>query len=243
MNPGDLLGTGTISGPTEDSLGSLLEGSWRGSREVPLANSTETPPVRKFLKDGDTVVMSGYAQGDGYRIGFGQVSGKVLAAGSTTKEAQAAELKANAEAANAAGPRNLKLYSYWRSTSSWRVRLALAMKGLSYEYASVDLLPVRQIPCTQQLYADHLCCILTLNCIHAQLVGNTTERIAEELRSKNAMEQIPLLEFSDPHTGERLSLTQSLAIIEYLEDAFPASYRVMPTCPLRRARARQVQFS
>jgi glutathione S-transferase len=72
-------------------------------------------------------------------------------------------------------------------------------------------------------------------------VGNTTERIAEELRSKNAMEQIPLLEFSDPHTGERLSLTQSLAIIEYLEDAFPASHRVMPTCPLRRARARQVQ--
>lgn len=71
-------------------------------------------------------------------------------------------------------------------------------------------------------------------------MGNTTERIAEELRVKNAMEQIPLLEFTDPHTGETQSLTQSIAIIEYLEDAFPATHRVLPTCPLRRARARQV---
>lgn len=74
-----------------------------------------------------------------------------------------------------------------------------------------------------------------------QLVGNTTERIAEELRVKNAMEQIPLLEFTDPHSGETQSLTQSLAIIEYLEEAFPASHRVLPTCALRRARARQVR--
>lgn len=142
MNPGDLLGTGTISGPTQDSLGSMLEGSWRGSREIPLANSTETPPMRKFLKDGDTVIMSGYAQGDGYRIGFGQVSGKVLPAGSTTKEATAAAAKEQAEGTTGSVPRNLKLYSYWRSTSSWRVRLALALKGLSYDYAPIDLLPV-----------------------------------------------------------------------------------------------------
>ena len=141
MKAGDLLGTGTISGPTDDALGSLLEGSWRGSREVPMANSTETPAVRKFLKDGDTVIMSGYAQGEGYRVGFGSVSGKILPAGSTTKEAAAVAAQA-AEAKEQAGPRNLKLYSYWRSTSSWRVRLALAIKGLSYEYAPVDLMPV-----------------------------------------------------------------------------------------------------
>lgn len=140
MNAGDLLGTGTISGPTPDSLGSMLEGSWRGSREIPLANSTETPAVRKFLKDGDTVIMSGYAQSEkGYRIGFGTVSGKILPAGSTTKEA-VAEAAATHDAAH--GPANLKLHSYWRSTSSWRVRLALALKGIQYEYAPVDLLPV-----------------------------------------------------------------------------------------------------
>jgi len=146
MNPGDLLGTGTISGPTDDSLGSLLEGSWRGTREVPLANSTESPAMRKFLKDGDTVIMSGYAQGEGYRVGFGSVSGKVLAAGSTTKEAAAAAAKAAEDAAKAAGPRNLKLYSFWRSTSSWRVRLALALKGLSYDTSSVDLQSVLCFP-------------------------------------------------------------------------------------------------
>jgi opacity protein-like surface antigen len=143
MQPGDLLGSGTISGPTPDSMGSMLEASWRGSREIPLANSTETPPVRKFIKDGDTVIMSGYAQGSGYRIGFGSVSGKVLPAGSTTKEAEAAAAQG---AAAARRPTNLKLYSYWRSTTSWRVRLALALKGLAYEQAPIDLLPVRFLP-------------------------------------------------------------------------------------------------
>lgn len=74
-----------------------------------------------------------------------------------------------------------------------------------------------------------------------QLVGNTTELISAELRSKNAMDQIPLLEYTDPHTGETETLTQSLAIIEYLEEAFPATHRILPTCTQKRARARQVQ--
>ncbi len=76
MRPGDLLGSGTISGPTDDSLGSMLELSWRGAREVKLKNDK----TRKFLQDGDTVIMSGYAQGQGYRVGFGEVSGKILPA-------------------------------------------------------------------------------------------------------------------------------------------------------------------
>lgn len=76
MRPGDLLGSGTISGPTDDSLGSMLELSWRGAREVKLKNDK----TRKFLADGDTVVMTGYAQGEGYRVGFGKVTGKILPA-------------------------------------------------------------------------------------------------------------------------------------------------------------------
>lgn len=80
------------------------------------------------------------------------------------------------------------------------------------------------------------CC----SCIISQLVGNTTEHIAEEVRAKNPLEQIPLLEFTDEHTGSTQSLTQSLAIIEFLEEAYPETHRVMPTCALRRARARQV---
>ena len=157
MNPGDLLGTGTISGTTQDALGSMLEGSWRGSREIPLANSTETPAMRKFLKDGDTVIMSGFAQGEGYRIGFGDVSGKILPAGSTTKEAAARQAQEEAEKINPNQPRDLKLYSYWRSTSSWRVRVAMALKGLAYEYRSIDLLPVSYVYFLYSLYYFIMC--------------------------------------------------------------------------------------
>merc|ERR1711959_478343 len=74
MQPGDLCGSGTISGPTEDSRGSMLEISWRGENPVKMPDGTE----RKFIQDGDTVLMRGVCQGDGYRIGFGECDGKVL---------------------------------------------------------------------------------------------------------------------------------------------------------------------
>eukprot|EP01039_Chlorochromonas_danica_P011449 gene11449-12803_t len=76
MRPGDLLGTGTISGPDTSSYGSLLELTWRGAHELELKDGQK----RKFLQDGDTVVMTGFAQGEGYRVGFGEVSGKILPA-------------------------------------------------------------------------------------------------------------------------------------------------------------------
>eukprot|EP01094_Clydonella_sp_ATCC50884_P026658 TRINITY_DN738_c0_g1_i1.p1 TRINITY_DN738_c0_g1~~TRINITY_DN738_c0_g1_i1.p1 ORF type:complete len:434 (-),score=160.41 TRINITY_DN738_c0_g1_i1:563-1810(-) len=74
MQPGDLLGSGTISGPTPDTYGSMLELTWRGTKPLQLPNGEE----RKFLKDGDTVIMTGYCQGDGYRVGFGDCVGSVL---------------------------------------------------------------------------------------------------------------------------------------------------------------------
>ena len=76
LEAGDLYASGTISGPTPDSLGSMLELSWRGTRPVQLADGTE----RSFLLDGDTVTMRGYAAKDGIRIGFGEVRGTVLPA-------------------------------------------------------------------------------------------------------------------------------------------------------------------
>jgi fumarylacetoacetase len=76
LRPGDLLATGTISGPTPDSFGSMLELSWRGSKPVPLPNDE----TRSFLNDGDRVVMTGWCDGPGYRIGFGEVSGRILPA-------------------------------------------------------------------------------------------------------------------------------------------------------------------
>jgi fumarylacetoacetase len=76
MRVGDLCGTGTISGPTEDSYGSMLELTWRGEKPIQLP----TGETRTFLQDGDTVTMKGYCQGDGYRVGFGEVTGKILPA-------------------------------------------------------------------------------------------------------------------------------------------------------------------
>ena len=74
--PGDLMASGTISGPTEDSYGSMLELSWRGQNPVELPDGE----TRAFLEDGDRVILRGHAQGDGYRVGFGSAEGKVLPA-------------------------------------------------------------------------------------------------------------------------------------------------------------------
>jgi fumarylacetoacetase len=76
VQPGDLMASGTISGPTPDSYGSMLELAWRGTKPIKLSNNED----RKFLQDGDTVTMTGWCQGDGYKIGFGEVMGKVLPA-------------------------------------------------------------------------------------------------------------------------------------------------------------------
>ncbi len=76
MRTGDMLGSGTISGATPDSRGSLLEISWGGKEPLELPGGA----TRSFLEDGDTLTLRGAAQGDGYRIGFGACSGKVLPA-------------------------------------------------------------------------------------------------------------------------------------------------------------------
>ncbi|QBX99446.1 fumarylacetoacetase [Rhodophyticola sp. CCM32] len=76
MNVGDLLGSGTISGPEKSQRGSLLELSWGGKEPITL-DSGET---RSFLEDGDTLALSGAARGDGYQIGFGPCTGTLLPA-------------------------------------------------------------------------------------------------------------------------------------------------------------------
>ncbi|QDL99164.1 fumarylacetoacetase [Rhodopseudomonas palustris] len=76
MSVGDLLGSGTVSGPQKDQLGSLLELSWNGTEPLQLPSGES----RSFLEDGDSLVMRGWCQGDGYRVGFGEVEGTVLAA-------------------------------------------------------------------------------------------------------------------------------------------------------------------
>lgn len=73
---GDVMASGTISGPEPESFGSMLELSWKGTKPIPLNDGTE----RKFLQDGDTIVMTGYCEKDGIRIGFGEVRTKILPA-------------------------------------------------------------------------------------------------------------------------------------------------------------------
>lgn len=143
MCPGDLLASGTISGADETAYGSMLELSWQGTKEIgPLSDGT----TRKFLKDGDTVGIRGVCQGDGFKIGFGECVGRVLSAGSTPPS------PLPPPPACALG--EATLHSYWRSSCSWRVRIALAHYGVPYAYKAVNLLkgeqsgvsPMGQVP-------------------------------------------------------------------------------------------------
>ena len=76
VNSGDMMGSGTISGKTPDSFGSMLELTWRGENPIKLADGSE----RKFINDNDTVILKGYCKNDSVRIGFGECRSKLLPA-------------------------------------------------------------------------------------------------------------------------------------------------------------------
>src|SRR5207302_10157011 len=76
LQPGDLLASGTISGATEESRGCMLELTWRGAKPLALPNGE----TRKWLEDGDRLTITGWAQAQSYRVGFGEVTGQVLPA-------------------------------------------------------------------------------------------------------------------------------------------------------------------
>jgi fumarylacetoacetase len=76
IKAGDLYASGTISGPTPDSFGSMLELAWKGTRPVKLNDGTE----RKFLHDNDTVIMKAFCEKEGLRLGFGEVRTKIVPA-------------------------------------------------------------------------------------------------------------------------------------------------------------------
>ena len=76
VRSGDMMGSGTITGPTPESYGSMLEIAWAGKKPITLDDGTQ----RKFINDGDMITMNGWAEKGGKRVGFGEVSAKVLPA-------------------------------------------------------------------------------------------------------------------------------------------------------------------
>jgi fumarylacetoacetase len=76
INVGDLMASGTISGPQPHEYGSMLELTWRGTKPIKMSDGSE----RKFINDNDTVTMKGWCEKDGMRVGFGECSAKVLSA-------------------------------------------------------------------------------------------------------------------------------------------------------------------
>ncbi len=74
INCGDMMASGTISGPVPEAYGSMLELSWKGTKPLQMSDGSE----RKFIMDGDTVIMRGHCSNDEIRVGFGEVSTKVL---------------------------------------------------------------------------------------------------------------------------------------------------------------------
>jgi fumarylacetoacetase len=76
VNSGDMMGSGTLSGKTPDSFGSMLELTWAGKNPLKMKDGSE----RKFINDNDTVIMKGYCDNGTTRIGFGEVTTKLLPA-------------------------------------------------------------------------------------------------------------------------------------------------------------------
>jgi maleylpyruvate isomerase len=180
----------------------MLELCWKGAKEIPLKKSPNNA-VRKFLKDGDTCLMEGYAEKDGVKVGFGTIFNKVVPAGTVPTPTKKVT-------SSGCGYSNFKLYSYWRSTASWRVRIALALKGVQYEYEAANL---------------------------ATLVGNTSASLPE-LGAVNSAEQVPVLTFTGPD-GASHTLTQSMAILDFLDSIFPEC-PLLPKDPLAKARCMQI---
>ena len=194
MHPGDLLASGTISGDHEGAYGSMLELCWQGTKEVgPLCDGS----MRKFLKDGDTVAIRGKCvHPSGYTIGFGECTGVILPAKTAAPPVPPPPPPAALS--------DVRLNSYWRSSTSWRVRIALAFFGVPYEYHAINLLEGGQAAVSE-------------------------------------MGQVPRLDWRDG-AGKQQSLTQSLAIIEFLCDACAGGLvsSLLPSDPLARARCRQI---
>ena len=198
MRAGDMLGSGRVSETGPASFVSMLDLSWKGTKEVPVGNQT-----RKFLHDGDAVIMRAWCKKDECgRIGFGKCCTKILPAGT------AISIPGHTTPATSRRYQDFKLYGYWRSSSTWRVRMVLRYKGVPYETIPVSL--------------------------------TKKENLCSGYKDINSAAQIPSLECIDSETGRTIRLSQSIAIIAFLEDNFPDKRSIYPKHAIQRARVKEM---
>jgi maleylacetoacetate isomerase len=133
-------------------------------------------------------------------MGFGECAGVVLPAIQGVSSVPPVAEKSPQERYS-----SLKLYSYWRSSSTWRVRVALAAKGLAFETVPIDI--------------------------------TKGENKTVEYLAKNPLGQVPCLEYIDTVSDTPVCITQSVAIIEFLDKAFPSRRQMFPSDPADKAAA------
>jgi fumarylacetoacetase len=133
MNPGDLIGSGTISGRKADSYGSLLELSSNGLKDVHIGDGQ----TRRFLMDGDTVLIRGFCEkeAEGIRIGFGECVGNILPS-LPLVSSHAENTKTEVSRSRFV---DFVLYGYCRSSCTWCIRTAMASKRIEYRTIPIDL--------------------------------------------------------------------------------------------------------
>lgn len=216
MRAGDLLGSGTISGTDPGSYGSMLELTWRGRDEIKLADGG----VRKFLADRDTLAFRGYCGGGSQpRIGFGSCSGQILPAGSLDKGSTTPVPMSHAGAA--ADGLSVASFSKFVLHSYWRSSCSWRVRtALAHYRIPFEFRPVH-------------------------LLKDGGEQNTQQYLEVNPMAQLPSLSFED-HTGKCHALSQSVAIIDFLDSTFAgkASPLLPSACSvagaLRRAKALQI---
>ncbi|KAL3761972.1 hypothetical protein ACHAW5_006678 [Stephanodiscus triporus] len=206
MRAGDLLGSGTISGSERGSFGSMLELSWGGTRDVDLDGGVG----RRFLEDGDVVMMEGWCEGGRGpgRVGFGACSARILPAVPFPCDSR--------EGGEERQPP--RRYTRFRlrdasptSTFAWRARIALTAKGVPYETIGPISLEER---CRTE-------------------GGVCASSITDDAPTRRTT---PALEFVDGGNGV-VRITQSHAMVDFLESAFPnRGGLLIPPDPVARAK-------
>ena len=201
MNPGDLLASGTISGKEDHNFGSMLELSWKGSREIKL-NGEET---RKFLKDGDSVIMRGWCKKDGSgRVGFGECSARVLPADSFPYERRSM----SQHSLQNSMPRFTKFKLRGSNRSSFTRQVSIALTAKSIPYLQETLQPNQ----------DEMTDDVLKNPMH----NMPTLEFMDRDRSVKITQSLPIIEFlesSFPDQGARLLPADPLALAKVKEVA------------------------